>query len=68
MDFSEASQSFFPRSEEDHIIPRSHLTAFFHSYGLLSILAVLSTGVLVSAFSPTVYKGFWRNFPDIVMT
>ena len=49
-----------------HIIPRSHLTAFYQSYGPLSVLAILSTEVLVSATPPTVFKGFLRNFPDIM--
>ena len=58
MDFCETFQLLFPRSEEDHIIPRSRLTAFYQSYGLLSVLAILSTEVLVSATSLTVFKGF----------
>ena len=43
VDFSETFQLFFPRPEEDHIIPRSRLTAFYQSYGSLSVLAILST-------------------------
>ena len=58
MDFCETFQLLFPISEEDHIIPRSRLTAFYQSYGLLSVLAIFSTAVLVSAFPPTVFKGF----------
>ena len=37
---------------------RSRLTAFYQSYGPLSVLAILSTEVLVSATPPTVFKGF----------
>ena len=66
VDFSEFFQLLFPWPEEDHIIPRSCLTTFYQSYGPLSVLAILSTEVLVSATPPTVFKGFWWNFPDIV--
>ena len=34
------------------------LITFYQSYGPLSVLAILSTGVLVSATPPTVFKVF----------
>ena len=57
-----AATYFYPpggtgRPEEDHI-PRSRLTAFYQSYGPLSVLAILSTEVFVSATPPTVFEGF----------
>ena len=39
VDFSEILQ-LLSWSEEDRIIPRSHLTAFYKSYGPLSVLAI----------------------------
>ena len=65
-DFSETFQLLFQWSEEDHIKSRSGLTAFYQNYGPLSVLAILSTEVLVSAPPPTFFKGFWLNFPVIV--
>ena len=56
VDFSETFQLLFPCPEEDHIIPRSRLTAFYKSYGPLSVLVILSTEVLVSATPPTVFS------------
>ena len=66
VDFSDAFQLLFPWPEEDYIIPRSRFTAFYQSYGPLTVLAILSTEVLVSTTPPTGFKGFWWNFPDIV--
>ena len=48
------------------ILYRSRLTIFYQSYGPLSVLAILSTDVLVSATPPTVFKGIWWNYPIIV--
>ena len=62
----ETFQLLFPWPEDVHIIPRSRLTAFYQSYGPLSVLAILSKGVLVSATPPTVFQGFLWNFPDFV--
>ena len=50
-----------------HIIPRSCLTAFYQSYGPLSVLAILSTEVLVSATPPTVFKGFFYEAFQILL-
>ena len=66
VDFSETFQLLFSWPEEDHIIPRSCLTAFYQTYGPLSVLAILSREVLVSATPPPVFKGFLWNFPDTV--
>ena len=57
-EFDETFQLLFPSPEEDHIIPRSRLTGFYQSNGPLTVLAILSTEVLVSATPPTVFKGF----------
>ena len=67
MDFDETFQLLFPWLENVHIIPRSRLAAFYQSYGPLSVLAILSTEILVSTTPPTVFKGFLLNFPDIVV-
>ena len=61
VDFSETFQLLFQWPEEDHIIPRSGLTAFYQSYGPLSVLAILSTEVLVSATPPTFFS---RDFDE----
>ena len=58
VDFSENFQLLFSRPEENHIIQRSGLTAFYQSYGPLSVLAILSTEVLLSTTPPTFFKGF----------
>ena len=44
------------------MISRSRLTAFYQSFSPLSVLAILSTEVLVSATAPTVFKGFDETF------
>ena len=62
VDFSKTFQLVFPWPEEDHLIPRSDLTAFYQSYRPLSVLAILSTEVLVSAISPTFLKEFQFEF------
>ena len=49
------SKTFQP--EEDHVILGLSLAAFYKSYGHLSVLAILSTEVLVST-TPTFLKGF----------
>ena len=66
VDFRETFQLLFSWPEEDHVLPRSRLTASYQSYGPLSVLAILSTEGLVSATPPTVFKGFWWNLLDIV--
>ena len=63
---SYCSHDVWRSHEEDHIIPRSRLTTLYQSYDPLSVLAILSTEVLVSATPPTVFKGFWWNFLVIV--
>ena len=58
VDFSETFQLLFPGPEEDHIIRRSRLTAFYQSYDPLSVLTILSTEGLVFATPPPVFKEF----------
>ena len=48
VDFSEIFQLLCRSLEGVHIIPRSRLTVFYQGYGHLSVLAILSTAVLVS--------------------
>ena len=60
VDFSETFQLLLPWPEEDHVIPRSHLTAFYQSYGPLSVLAILSTKFL----SPQLLVHFSRDFDE----
>ena len=62
VDFSETFQLLFPWPEEDHILTRSRLTAFYQSYGPLSVLGFLSTVLLVTATPPTFLKGFDETF------
>ena len=57
LEFSKTFQLLFPWPEEDHVILGLCLAAFYKSYGHLSVLAVLSTEVLVST-TPTFLKGF----------
>ena len=66
MDFNNIFKLFFPWTENDQIIPRSRLAAFYQSYGSLSVLAILSANVLVSATPPTFLKGFSWSFSVIV--
>ena len=46
--------------EEDHIIPRSRLTAFYQSYGPLSVLAIYQQKFL----SPQLLLHFQRDIND----
>ena len=56
--FSETFQLLLPWPEEDHIIlSYAWLLFFLQSYGSLSVLAILSTEVLVSTSPHTVLKG-----------
>ena len=48
------------------ILYRGHAWLLFTSYGPLSVLAILSIEILVSATPPTFFKAFWWNFPVIV--
>ena len=52
MDFSETVQILFPWPEEDHVIQRSGLTAFYQSYSPLSVLA---------SNSSYIYWGIWMK-------
>ena len=67
MDFSGTFQLLLPWPEEDHIIPRSGLTAFYQSYGPLSVLAnhqqkFLSPQLLLH-FSRDIDETFLLLFP-----
>ena len=60
VDFSETFQLLLPWPEEDHIILRLCLTAFYQSYGPLSVLAIYQQKFL----SPQLLVQFSRDFDE----
>ena len=60
----------FPRPEEDHIIPRSHLTAFYQSYGPLPFITIekpCQHNILITTRARILIFGIWLKI-NVYMT